>query len=138
MQALKALSDYRKVDVYGQAVGRPVPSKWAIARDYRFMFCFENATIPGYVTEKPLHAWLAGCLPLWRGNDAAGLINPLSLVNAAEFLSVTDFVEFVSILDQDDAAMQNMYEQPLFRSEPTLQPLRLAIAETLGLAPIRR
>jgi len=43
-------------------------SKHAFFADHRFTISFENAQVPGYITEKVLHAKMAGCVPIYWGD----------------------------------------------------------------------
>lgn len=45
----------------------PVGDKIATLGRYTFNVCFENVDTPGYVTEKLVHALVAGCVPLYLG-----------------------------------------------------------------------
>lgn len=127
-RAIEALSRYGDVDVFGRAVGRPIRSKFEVARKYKFMLCFENDRYPGYVTEKALEAYACGCVPLWWGEDAAGLLNSEALINAADFASLASFAECVRDLAGSPMALDAMARRSLFRSPPTLKPTLLAIA----------
>jgi hypothetical protein len=127
MKAISALERIGRVDVFGSAVGRPVASKAEIARDYRFMLCFENDLYPGYVTEKVLEAYQCGCIPLWRGVDAADLLNPKALINESEFPSLGAFVSHVADLNASELSLQRMSRQALFRHAPDLQEAVRAI-----------
>jgi len=120
IRAIEALGAIQEVDVFGSAVGRPVESKVAIARSYRFMLCFENDLYPGYVTEKALEAYQTGCVPLWRGLDSSGILNPAAVVNAADFVSLREFVARVSMLNSSHVDMQRVTSQPLFSDRPHL------------------
>lgn len=131
LRAVDALRAHGEVDVYGTAVGRPAPSKHDLAKDYRFMLCFENDLYPGYVTEKPLEAFACGCVPLWRGLDAAGLVNPAALVNAADFEDLHGWAQHVADLDRDRFALTTMATAPLFREVPTLDPLIDAVGHAI-------
>lgn len=121
LRALAALQRLGEVDVFGQGVNRPVRDKFSIAQHYKFMLCFENDLYPGYVTEKPLDAWGAGCIPLWRGIDNESLLNPASLLNAADFGSLENFVDSVAQLESDKEKLSQMGAESLFASEPSLQ-----------------
>lgn len=129
MRALSELERIGIVDIFGTSVGRPVPSKFEIARNYRFMLCFENDLYPGYVTEKPLEAWASGCIPLWRGIDSQGLLNPQSHVNSGSFSSLRMFVDFVSELNQDEGRLRRMGSEPLFLEQPTLKVATAALRQ---------
>jgi hypothetical protein len=131
MRALAALESIDVVDVYGSAVNRPIPSKIEIAQQYRFMLCFENDLYPGYVTEKPLEAWVSGCIPLWRGLDSFGVLNPESHLNAADFASLEIFVSEVERLNHDVARLRKMGGEPLFSRLPTLDAAGDALRKLL-------
>lgn len=127
MRALQVLSSYGEVDIFGSAVGRPVPSKSPIAKDYRFMLCFENDLYPGYVTEKPLDAWLSGCIPLWRGLDQYGVLNPSSVMNAASYDTLDSFVDMVAQVDRNVEDMSAIGSQPLISEHASLSEVLIAI-----------
>lgn len=132
MRAIDLLNRYKTVDVFGLA-GRPFDGgKIDIASDYRFMVCFENDLYPGYVTEKVIDSWAAGCLPLWWGDDAAKILNNRAIINAKDFDSLSTFVDFVIATDIDPEAMDMFANQPLFSELPTLQPLIETLLRTLN------
>ena len=68
--AVERLGAFGQVDVFGRHTGNIIADKLAVMRDYKFNLCFENSLMPGYVTEKVLHAKLAGCIPLWWGDPS--------------------------------------------------------------------
>ena len=126
MRALKALSQYGGVEIYGPHTGRPVPSKFEVARDFKFMLCFENDLFPGYVTEKLLDAYLCETIPLYWGDlGRESHINRGALINAAEYRSLEDFSRLVGNLSAVE--YESIYSQPLLTSLPSIQPLRRAL-----------
>ena len=133
--AIRALSEVGQVDIFGSAVGRPVPDKGATARDYRFVLCFENDVYPGYVTEKPFEAWAAGAVPLWRGSDPAGYLNPSAILNAVNHPDLAALTDAVASIDADPAAWAAMASEPILTREPDLEPARALICRVLGEAP---
>jgi hypothetical protein len=67
--------------LYGGGGGGDV-AKHAFLKKHRFCICYENSMAPGYVTEKLLHAKLAGCVPLyWGPKEAADDFDPDGFVN---------------------------------------------------------
>ena len=57
-------------------------SKHAFFAEHRYTISFENSQAAGYVTEKLLHAKMAGCIPLYWGDAAASAeFVPHSFVN---------------------------------------------------------
>ena len=129
--AVRALSEVGPVDVFGSAVGRPVPDKAATARDYRFVLCFENDVYPGYVTEKPFEAWATGAVPLWRGSDPAGYLNPSAILNEVNYPNLAAFTEGVSRVNSDPATWATMASEPILTHEPDLEPAKALIRRVL-------
>lgn len=127
LHALKALSVLGDVDTYGRAVGRPVPDKWAIAKDYRYMLSFENDLYPGYVTEKVFEAWSCGTIPLWWGSDPAGYVNPKSLINLADLDSIDELVARVADLEADSSSFEAKLQEPILLRPPDLQDVYCAL-----------
>lgn len=128
MHAIDALREVGTVDVYGKAVGRPVPSKSDIARNYRFILCFENDVYPGYVTEKAIEAWSCGAVPIWWGSDPAGYLNSSALFSATDFESLTAMAEEVGRVMRDDDEWSEMVSRPLITRDPDLVPALSLIA----------
>jgi hypothetical protein len=44
-----------------------IPDKQKILKEYKFNFCFENAAIPGYITEKIFDSFATGTIPIYLG-----------------------------------------------------------------------
>jgi hypothetical protein len=119
---IRAIREFAKlfdVDVYGSYTGNRVTSKIDVATKYRFMLCFENDLYPGYVTEKPLEAYMAGTVPVYWGdfgNDQC--INRNAILNLKDFNSLEEFVSYVSNLSTDD--YKEIYEQPFLKQVPDI------------------
>ena len=76
------LSAYKKVDSGGNwcnNIGGPIgnrygedfaTSKREWLKGYKFNLCFENASYPGYMTEKLIQAFGAGCIPIYWGDTS--------------------------------------------------------------------
>jgi GR25 family glycosyltransferase involved in LPS biosynthesis len=89
---------YKKVNSGGQLynnIGQPLAmlypgggcgdiSKYKFFEDHKFTISFENSQSPGYVTEKVLHAKMAGCVPIYWGDK-----NPTDFV-ANSFINVSN------------------------------------------------
>jgi hypothetical protein len=105
-----------------------------IAKDFRFVLCFENDLYPGYVTEKPFEAWATGAVPLWWGDDPAGYVNEEAVVNAARFNSLSDFAESVAEIDADHCLWEAKVSAPILLREPQVQPAIDLVAGVLGMA----
>lgn len=87
--AFELLNAYEEVDsggAYKNNIGGPIAhlyggggggdiAKHAFLKERQFCLCYENSSAPGYVTEKLLHAKMAGCVPIYGGCPEAGLVD---------------------------------------------------------------
>ena len=117
---------------YRNNIGGPIPcsyggggggdkAKVAYLREHEYCLCYENSVAPGYVTEKLLHAKLAGCIPLYRGSAEAAIdFDPEGFVQIQEG---QDIVEVVKALDLDSEKKRRI------RGMPALSPDRLKAIE---------
>ena len=119
------LNSIGKVDAYGRVFGNVDPrSKYEILKDYTFSLCFENSLFPGYYTEKPLHAWVAGTIPLYFADGwAASEFNPLCFLNRYKYATTEEFIAAVRYFYENTAVQEEMWRQPLLTKEPTLAPV---------------
>jgi hypothetical protein len=126
LRAIEALSKFGKVDIFGPHSGESVISKYEIAKNYRFMVCFENDVYPGYVTEKLLDAYLCGTVPLYRGEfGRESHVNRKSFINANDYGSLSEFAAAVAALDSE--SYNQIFTEPLLNSIPPIAPLISAL-----------
>ncbi len=118
--AINALERLGPVDVFGKSVGKPVPSKSAVARGYRYILSFENDLYPGYVTEKVLDGARTGCVPLYRGIDYRGDFNPNGLVNVTPELGLARLTDMVASLESDAELRAHILSEWVLQQRPTL------------------
>lgn len=118
--AITALSELGPVDVYGGSVGRHVADKWRVARQYRYILCFENDLYPGYITEKALDGARSSCVPLYRGLDPSGSLNPDGMLTWNPPSSLEDLVNSVADLESNAERRATMLEAPVLLSPPKL------------------
>lgn len=112
------LGAYKKVDSGGAVlnnVGGRVADKLAFIKKYKFNIAFENASFPGYVTEKLIEAKQAGTVPVYWGNPRiAEEMNPNSFINYHEYNSFKKLLDKVIEVDRDDELYKTYLQQPLF------------------------
>lgn len=92
---VKRLMRYKQVDCAGQSLRNTRPpeahfrwlkfrgAKLKLLEDYMLCICFENGQGNGYVTEKITDAFMAGCIPIYWGDQ--GVVrdfNPKAFINA--------------------------------------------------------
>jgi len=117
---------YKQVDCGGEVlnnVGGRVKDKISFLRGYRFNVCFENASHPGYCTEKILHAFAAGCVPIYWGDPHAcsnsSMANSLADFNPKAFISAHDFatwdllLQHIERVDNDQKLFESYLREPI-------------------------
>ena len=118
------LSKYKKVDSASTLMnnmGGPVclPADHDLMdfqQQYKFTLAIENSTFPGYITEKILHPFLAGSLPVyWGAPNISSDYNPNSFVNIMDYSSLEEAIEEVIRLDNDDAAYLEKINAPFWK-----------------------
>jgi hypothetical protein len=132
LHMLKLLSEMGKVDIFGEASRRKVESKIEIARSYKFLICPENDLYPGYVTEKPVEAYVSTCIPLYSGIDSFGILNSKALVNYANMHSQEEFFNSVRELHTNRDQYESVYSERLFKKRPRLENAVAKIKELLN------
>jgi hypothetical protein len=118
------LSARRRVDSGGRAfnnIGGPLPPGPPVKMDFlrtgKFNIAFENASLPGYTTEKLVEAFWARSVPIYWGNPLINKeFNPKSFLNAADFPSDDALIDRVLELDANDSMYLEMLRQPCFHN----------------------
>jgi GR25 family glycosyltransferase involved in LPS biosynthesis len=83
-------------------------------RKYKFALVCENSQSNGYITEKLLHAKLAGCVPIyWGAQDVTLDFNKEAFINVSDYTSFDDLLQAIENLDKDTGAWLNIATKPL-------------------------
>ena len=118
LQLFEKLSKYKQVDSGGKVmnnVGGPVKDKMNFIKDYRFVFSFENASYPGYSTEKIIEPLLADSIPLYWGDPLIGKdFNTKCFLNLDSSKSDEDFINEIIAADEDEERAIRMLMEPKF------------------------
>jgi alpha(1,3/1,4) fucosyltransferase len=103
---MRKLSSYKNVSGGGKDennIGYFVNDKHQFLSKYRFSIVFENSIYDGYTSEKIVDAFHAATIPIYFGNSKIDLdINKEAIINAHDFDSMDDLVDFVMKLDNDE------------------------------------
>lgn len=122
LRFVKLLSDrYKPVACGGKClnnVGGPVDDKLTFIQGYRFHVAFENGSHPGYCTEKLLHGFASGGVPIYWGDPMEakgrdGDFNPSALISAHDFPSFDELVDHVAAVDADVNLLEGYLRQPI-------------------------
>lgn len=119
LETIDLLSRYKKVDVYGSIynnVGYGEDTKLEVISQYRFNICYENSIHPGYYTEKPLHAKIAGCIPVyWSDEKMSNDFNNKAFINLRDFNDdISKMVQYIISIDEDESSYTKLKSEKLF------------------------
>jgi hypothetical protein len=125
VDAVNKLSNYKNVDIYGKSGGIFLcdgeKNKLDVISNYKFSLCFENASYPGYVTEKLLHAKISGSFPLYYGNELfKDDFNKECCLNAKE-MTLDELYDKVIELDNNEKEYQKIINEPIFTKKLNLE-----------------
>jgi hypothetical protein len=117
-----AIAAIDRIDGFGGGFRNPLlASKLDTLRNYDFCLCPENSTYPGYITEKPIHAYASDCVPLYYGDLSRDrYFNKSALLNHFDELDSERFASQVLTARIDDAVYRALYEQPLLTRRPEI------------------
>lgn len=121
------LCEYKKVDSGGRwknnIGGAFIEDKNAWLKNYKFNLCFENSSQKGYVTEKIIQAFAAGCVPIYWGDGSLcdekyakfrPVFNPKAFINVHNFDNIESAIKEIERIDNDDSAFEAMRKEPIF------------------------
>ena len=152
-EAFELINGYKPVDSGGNLynnIGGPLAlkypgggsgdlSKYHFFSDRRFSISFENAQSPGYITEKVLHAKMAGCVPLyWGDSNTDGDFVPQSFVNVSSVTDPAVLVKVIQKLEAHPEMCAKMAATPILdeeKKQKALAALSKISQRLMGLIP---
>jgi hypothetical protein len=91
-----------------EAISRgPVPpnDKLNVIRNYRYVLCYENTRLPGYISEKLFDCLFAGCVPVYLGEPNIGKFVPAEcFIDRAAFTTDAELANFLQRMPYGDYA----------------------------------
>lgn len=116
----KKLMHYKNVDCPGNVLnnmkdaiepreGRWYQGKIDFIKNYKFTIAFENAAMPGMISEKLLQAFEAGSIPIyWGAPDVNTLFDEKSFINCNNYKSWDEVIDRIIELDTNKEKYMNM------------------------------
>lgn len=114
---------YKKVDSggkYANNIGKPsgVEDKEAFLKEYKFSIAMENASHPGYCTEKLCQSFAAGNIPIYWGDpDVGKYFNTKAFINCNDYANINEVIEKVREIDSNQNLYHKMLEEPVISNE---------------------
>jgi alpha(1,3/1,4) fucosyltransferase len=88
-------------------------SKIDVISQYKFYICFENTCIPGYITEKLMNCFTAGCVPIYLGApNVTSYIPKGCFIDYRDFSSNEEMYQFLKNMTENEyeVYLQNIRE----------------------------
>jgi GR25 family glycosyltransferase involved in LPS biosynthesis len=139
-QAFEVVNAYKKVNSGGALynnIGGPLAlkypgggcgdiSKHEFFSKHQFTISFENAQVPGYITEKVLHAKMAGCVPLYWGDANTDTdFAPNSFLNLSSVTDASVIVNIIKKLETNPTMCAAIASTPILNQEKKNKALAL-------------
>ena len=139
-QAFQHINQYKKVDSGGSLynnMGQPLAlrypgggggdlSKYHFFSERRFSISFENGQAPGYITEKVLHAKMAGCVPLYWGDAKTDMdFVPNSFINVSAVTDPQKLIQIIQSLESRPDLCEKLAATPILDEERKQNALSL-------------
>ena len=103
-------------------------SKYAFFSEHQFTISFENSQSPGYLTEKLLHAKMAGCVPLYWGDSTSDDFVPNSFINLSSMTSADHIVDVIKKLEAHPDMCETIAATPILDDSRKRKALRMISA----------
>jgi len=129
----KKLSKYKKIDSPGRCMNNMLPignhnsskksrmfkdwigEKLDFIKRYKFTIAFENASIPGWSTEKLTHPMLVNSIPIYFGNKSVSKeFNSKSFININDFKNINEMIKHIIEVDNDNKLYRKYLEEPFY------------------------
>ena len=122
------INNYKPVASGGKwnnTVGGPVADKIAFQSKYKFVLALENASHPGYLTEKFAQAAQSNAVPIYWGDPSiSSIFNPKAFINCHAFPSIESIVKEIIAIDQNASRYKQMLSQPWFKNNQEPEHLK--------------
>lgn len=117
------LHEYKRVECAGPVLNNqpggccafPYDVKKELQSKCRFTIAFESTSLPGFCTEKILHAFETRTVPVYYGDPhVAETFNPKAFINCHDYDDFAQVAQRVREVDQDEELLLDMLNQPVF------------------------
>ena len=109
------LNKYKKVDMGGKCrnnIGGYVKDKIEFLSTYKFSIAMENSSGDGYISEKIVHSFIAGTIPIYYGDYLIDeYINPKSYIFIKGEKDIDDKIEYIKSIDNDDEKYKSIMRE---------------------------
>lgn len=121
---------YKSYNTYRGIAG----DKGQIFSKYKFGIVYDNAKIPGYVTEKIFDCLRSNCIPIYLGAPNISEILPSDLyIDRRNFKSNRDLLDFLLKIDEDEYLSYILRIKKYLLTDNFKSHLSISLAQTIAL-----
>jgi hypothetical protein len=89
----EVISNFTNIDLFGGGYN-PIDNKITSLKEYKYQIVIENASIPGYFTEKIIDCFVTGTIPIYYGDPKIG-----EIFNINGIITFSNIEELKNILE---------------------------------------
>ena len=99
---------------YKNNVGK-IRNKISFLRNYKFSIAMENTEGEGYLSEKIMHSFLSGTIPIYYGDYILDeFINPKSYILIKGKKDIKNKIEYIKKIDNNDNLFKKILKENIF------------------------
>lgn len=123
-ELFETLNTYKKVDSGGRYLnntldGQLIKNKFDFEKKHKFSISCENASHPGYHTEKLAEAFAAKTIPIYWGDpEVKKVFNSKAFINCRDYSSIEEVLKRVIYLDTHSQEYLAMLHEPALLNIP--------------------
>ena len=114
---INLLNKYKRVDMggkYKNNVGK-IRNKISFLSNYKFSIAMENTEGEGYLSEKIMHSFLSGTIPIYYGDYILDeFINPKSYILIKGKKDIKNKIEYIKKIDNNDNLFKKILKENIF------------------------
>ena len=115
IKVIKELSKYKNIDMggrFGNNIGFKVKDKISFLNSYKFSIAMENSDGDGYSTEKLIHSFISGTIPIYYGDYMIDeYINPKSYILIKGEKDLQEKIKYIISIDNNDEIYKSVLKE---------------------------
>ena len=112
---INELNKYKKVDMGGRFnnnIGYQINDKIEFFSSYKFSISMENSEGDGYISEKIIHSFISGTIPIYYGDAMIDeYINPKSFILIKNEKDIKEKIEYIIKIDKNDEIYKSLLKE---------------------------
>ena len=112
---INKLSKYKVVDMGGRClnnINRTIKDKIEFLKGYKFSIAMENSFGDGYISEKIVHSFLAGTIPIYYGDYIIDeYINPKTYILIKGEKDINSKIDYIKKIDNDEELYHSIMKE---------------------------